>query len=85
MASSRVTFFQLPSNVQKVLAIYPAVTNEAHQHHETDTGIHQMHRGTKYAAAQHFRMIVANDDRARTMHTFAARTHRKLLPAAVAA
>ena len=67
------------------LAIYPAVTNEAHQHHEADTGIHQMHRGTKYAAAQHFRMIVANDDRVRTMHTVAARTDRKLLPAAVAA
>ena len=67
------------------LAIYPAVTNEAHQHHEADTGIHQMHRGTKYAAAQHFRMIVANDDRVRTMHTVAARTDRELLPAAVAA
>ncbi|WP_325425697.1 ATP-dependent DNA helicase [Mycobacterium sp.] len=67
------------------LAIYPAVTNQAHQHHEADTGIHQMHRGTKYAAAQHFRMIVANDDRVRTMHTVAARTDRKLLPAAVAA
>jgi hypothetical protein len=44
-----------------------------------------MHRGTKYAAAQHFRMIVANDDRVRTMHTVAARTDRKLLPAAVVA
>ena len=32
------------------LAIYPAVTSEAHQH-DTETGIHQMHRGTKHAAA----------------------------------
>ena len=30
-------------------------------------------------------MIVANDDRVRTMHTVAARTDRKLLPAVVAA
>ena len=68
------------------LAIYPAVTNEAHQHHhEADIGIHQMHRGNKCAAAHHFRMILANDDRVRTMHTVAARADRKLLPAAVAA
>ena len=69
------------------LAIYPAVTNEAHQHHHgADTGIHQMHRGTKHAAAQAFHTILtANDDRAATMHTVAARTDRELLPAAVAA
>jgi hypothetical protein len=68
------------------LANYPAVTNEAHRHHhEADTGIHQMHRGNKCAAAHHFRMILANDDRVRTMHTVAARADRKLLPAAVAA
>jgi conjugative relaxase-like TrwC/TraI family protein len=69
------------------LAIYPAVTNEAHQHHQgADTGIHQMHRGTKHAAAQAFHTIAtANDDRATTMHTVAARTDRELLPAAVAA
>ena len=69
------------------LAIYPAVTNETHQHHHgADTGIHQTHRGTKHAAAQAFHTIVtANDDRAATMHTVAARPDRELLPAAVAA
>jgi hypothetical protein len=69
------------------LAIYPAVTNEAHQHHHgADTAIHQMRRGTKNAAAHYFRMILANDDdRARTIHTVAARTDRELLPTIVAA
>ena len=69
------------------LAIYPAVTNEAHQHHHgADTGIHQTQRGTKHAAAHAFHTILtANDDRAATMHTVAARTDRELLPAAVAA
>ncbi len=36
-------------------------------------------------AAHYLRMILANDDRARTMHTVAARTDRELLPARVAA
>ena len=69
------------------LAIYPAVTNEAHQHqHGVDTGIHQMHRGTKHAAAHALHTILtANDDRPRTMHTVAQRTDRKLLPTVVAA
>jgi hypothetical protein len=69
------------------LAIYPAVTNEGHQHHHSaDSGIHQIHRGTKHAAAHALHTILtANDDRARTMHTVAARTDRKLLPAVVAA
>ncbi|MGO8941532.1 MAG: MobF family relaxase [Mycobacterium sp.] len=69
------------------LAIYPAVTNEAHKHHRgADTGIHQMHRGTKHTAAHALHTIVtANDDRALTMHTIAARTARNSLPAAVAA
>jgi conjugative relaxase-like TrwC/TraI family protein len=69
------------------LAIYPAVTNEADQHHHgADTGLHQTHRGPKHAAALAFHTIVtANDDRAATMHTVAARTDRDLLPAAVAA
>jgi conjugative relaxase-like TrwC/TraI family protein len=67
------------------LAIYPAVTNEAHQH-DTETGIHQMHRGTKHAAAHSLHAILtANDDRARTMHAVAARTDRQLLPTIVAA
>jgi conjugative relaxase-like TrwC/TraI family protein len=69
------------------LAIYPAVTNEADQDHRgTDTGIHQIHRGTKYTAAHLLHTIVtAGDDRAATMHTVAARTDRELLPTAVAA
>jgi hypothetical protein len=69
------------------LAIYPSVVDEADQHHRAaDAGIHQMHRGTKYAAAHVAHAILtANDNRARTMHTVAALTDRKLLPAAVAA
>jgi len=67
------------------LAIYPAVTNEAH-HHDTETGIHRMHRGTKHAAARALHAILTvNDDRAATMHTVAARTDRELLPTIVAA
>jgi len=69
------------------LAVYPAVTNEADHHHcAADTGIHQIHRGTKHAAAHALHTIVtANDDRARAMHTVAARTDRELLPNIVAA
>jgi conjugative relaxase-like TrwC/TraI family protein len=68
------------------LAIYPAATDEAHQHHGADTAIHQMRRGTKHAAAHTLHMIVtANDDRARTMHAVAERTDREFLPAVVAA
>jgi hypothetical protein len=69
------------------LAIYPAVTNEADQrHHSADTNIHQMHRGTKHAAAHALHMILtANDDRARIMHAVGARTDRDLLPTIVAA
>jgi hypothetical protein len=69
------------------LAIYPAVTNEAHQHQPgADTGIHQIRRGTTHAAAHALHMVLtANDDRAHTMHTVAARTDRDLLPPKVAA
>jgi conjugative relaxase-like TrwC/TraI family protein len=69
------------------LAIYPAVTNEAHQHqHNAATGIHQMRRGTKQSAAHALHTILtANDDRPRTMHAEAARTDRGLLPTIVAA
>jgi hypothetical protein len=69
------------------LATYPAVTDEADQHHHgADAGLHQMRRGTKYAAAHALHSILtANDDRARTMHTVAARTDRDLLPSSVAA
>jgi len=71
---------------ENYLATYPVVTNEAHQHFVADTGIHQMRRGTKHAAARALHTILtANDDRARTMHTVAARTDRTLLPTIVAA
>ena len=41
------------------LAIYPAITNEAHQHHhDTETAIHQTHRGTKHAAAHALHTIL---------------------------
>jgi hypothetical protein len=68
------------------IAIYPAVTNGAHQHQQgANAAIHQMHRGTTRAAAHALHTIVtANDERAHTMHTVAARTDRKLLPAIVA-
>jgi hypothetical protein len=64
------------------LAIYPAVSDEAdqHHHHVADTGIHQMHRDTKHQAARALHTIVtANEGRAATMHTVAARTDRTLL------
>jgi conjugative relaxase-like TrwC/TraI family protein len=69
------------------LAIYPAITNEADQHHRgTDTGIHQIHRGTKQTAAHLLHTILTTGDaRARTMHTVAARTDHTVLPAVVAA
>ena len=66
------------------LAIYPAAGNEAQAHHDHLTRVHQMHRGTKHAAAHYFRMILANDERARTMHAVAVRTDRALLPTSVA-
>jgi hypothetical protein len=45
-----------------------------------------MPRATKHFAAHALHAILtANDDRARTMHTIAARTDRELLPAIVAA
>jgi len=68
------------------LAIYPACTNEAHQHHHgVDASIHNLNHGTKQAAAHYFRLILANDDRALTMHNVAGRTHREFLPTVVAA
>jgi hypothetical protein len=68
------------------LAIYPALTNEAHQHHHgADVALHHMRRGTKHAAAHYFRMILAKDDRAHTMHMIAARSERDVLPTMLAA
>jgi hypothetical protein len=42
--------------------------------------VHELRRGTKYAAAHYFRMIPANDDRPHTMHAEAEHTGRELLP-----
>lgn len=42
--------------------------------------MHELRRGTKYAAAHCFRMILANDDRPHTMHAEAEHTDRELLP-----
>ena len=68
--------------------IYQPITGEAdHEHNDLAAGgqIHTMRRGNKYAAAHYFRMILANDDRPRTMHAEAERTDRDLLPAIVGA
>ena len=48
------------------------------------TAIHVARRGNKYSAAHHFRMILANDDRPRTMHAEAERAQQHLLPEVVA-
>jgi hypothetical protein len=68
--------------------IYQPITGEAdHEHGRVAAGadIHTLRRGNKYAAAHYFRMILANDDRPRTMHAQAERTDRELLPPPVAA
>jgi hypothetical protein len=68
--------------------IYQPITREAdHEHSRVVSGaeIHTLRRGNKYAAAHFFRMILANDDRPRTMHAEAERTDRDLLPAVVGA
>jgi hypothetical protein len=67
------------------LAIYPAASNEAAQHHSADTGLHQMRSGTKHAAAHYLQTVLANDDRPCTMYNTASRTDRELLPTVVAA
>jgi AAA domain len=68
--------------------IYQPMTGEAdHEHGRVTAGVdvHTIRRRNKYAAAHHFRAILANDDRPRTMHAQAERTDRELLPPAVAA
>jgi hypothetical protein len=59
------------------LAIYPAVTNEAHKHQQPpNTGIRQTQRGTNRAAAQAlYALLTNNDDHARCR-----RRHRPGLP-----
>jgi conjugative relaxase-like TrwC/TraI family protein len=65
--------------------IYTHFSGEAdHEHGASVAGVHMLRRGTKYAAAHCFRMILANDDRPRTMHAEAERTDRELLPEIVA-
>jgi hypothetical protein len=56
--------------------LYQRLTNEADHEHSKPTygeAIHDARRGNKYSAAQHFRMILANDDRPRTVHAEAKR------------
>ncbi|KMO71916.1 MobF family relaxase [Mycolicibacterium obuense] len=63
--------------------IYQRISGEAdHEHSRLVAGadIHVLRRGNKWAAAHHFRTILANDDRPRTMHAEAERTERDLLP-----
>jgi conjugative relaxase-like TrwC/TraI family protein len=63
--------------------IYTREPGEAdHEHrHPLDAGEdHQLRRGSKYAAAHYFRMILTNDERPRTMHAEAEHTDRALLP-----
>ena len=67
--------------------LYQRFSREAdHEHAKpvSGDGIHIARRGNKYSAAHHFRTILANDDRPRTMHTEAERTERHLLPDVVA-
>jgi hypothetical protein len=68
--------------------IYQPITGEAdHEHGRLASGaeIHKARRGNKYSAAHYLRMILAHDDRPRTMHAEADRTDRELLPPLVAA
>ena len=68
--------------------IYQPSTGEAdHEHTRLVSGaeVHQLRRGGKHAAAHYFRMILARDDRPRTMHAEADRTDREFLSTQVAA
>jgi hypothetical protein len=58
----------------------PGEADHEHRHVLDDGDVHQLRRGTKYAAAHYFRMILANDERPRTMHAEAEHTDRALLP-----
>jgi hypothetical protein len=63
--------------------MYQRFTGEADHEHSTPVAgadIHILRRGNKYAAVHHFRAILANDDRPRTVHAEAERTARDLLP-----
>lgn len=61
--------------------LYTRFSGEAdHEHSAPTAGMHIARRGTKRAAAQALQMILANDDRPRTMHTEAEHTAREHLP-----
>jgi hypothetical protein len=67
--------------------VYQPITGEDDHEHSAPvagTEIHRLRRGNKYAAAHYFKMILANDDRPRTMHAEAERTERHLLPQVIA-
>jgi hypothetical protein len=67
--------------------LYQKFGNEAdHEHAQpiASPAIDQARRGNKYFAAHHFRQILHNDDRPRTMHAEAERTDPALLPEAIA-
>jgi hypothetical protein len=67
--------------------LYQRFSQEAdHEHAKpvTSPDIHQMRRGNKYSAEHHFKQILGNDDRPRTMHAEAERTEPTLLPERVA-
>jgi hypothetical protein len=62
--------------------LYQRLTNEADHNHTkpiSGDGIHTARRGNKYSAAHHFRLILANDDRPRTVHAEAEHIDRHLL------
>jgi hypothetical protein len=63
--------------------IYTRFSGEDDHEHTTPVAgdaVHVLRRGTKYSAAHYFRMILANDERPRTMHAEAEHTDRELLP-----
>ena len=67
--------------------IYQPITGEADHEHATPVAgleIHRLRRGNKHAAAHYLKMILANDDRPRTMHTEAERTPAHRLPPVIA-
>ena len=66
--------------------LYQRLTGEADHHHSAPVSgeqVHLLRRGHKYAAAHHFRLILAIHDRPRSMHAEAERTERHLLPQAI--
>ena len=68
--------------------IYTRQAGEAdheHRHLVDDGEAYQLRRGTKYSAAHHLRMMLANDERPRTLHAQAERTPPHHLPQVVAA